>query len=346
MILTKIIAIATIAFSLNAYANDDIDANTSAPEMTPYVVGGVNGKSLELPWQVYLEIDKNGSLFACGGTLVTNSWVVTAAHCLNRLGSGEGFSPVNANKITVYSGGIDRTVNGDLSRNVVIKVIASPDYDQISNTGDIALLQLSSSVAAPAQAIKLMDRYLQQKYADIEFDNEVQDNLILSGWGRTSEDGLKTTHILKKVALTGISDSSCRLAWSWPKSIETFICANAYNRGSCNGDSGGPLIWQDKSAASDNDLGYRLAGVVSFGNSLQCALNSLPDVYTQVSSYNTWIKTEIGNYQEPDPYFTQDIFVIDENPLPIAGEGGGVGSSFLLMLIGLLLLRKKNEGLL
>ncbi|KXO08010.1 Trypsin [Moritella sp. JT01] len=334
---------AGLSVSLGAYANET-DIKTPPPEIKPFVVGGVDEKVLELPWQIYLEIEKGGTTYACGGTLVADRWVVTAAHCINRFVSNSVFSPVHADQLTVYSGGIDRSSKDEMSSNRVIQVIANPLYDQSSNTGDIALLHLSSPVELPAQAIRLMNDALQVD-VDLEFGNGVRNNLVLSGWGRTSTDGTKSTNILQKIVLDGIADDTCALAWGWSGFETSFICANAYNKGSCSGDSGGPLIWQDKNAISDNDRGYRLAGVVSFGNAQQCALNSLPDVYTQVSSVHDWIVDEINKicvYTEPASSFTQDIFTIEVAALPQSKKGGGVGYSFLLILTGLLLYRRRN----
>ena len=353
LMLAKIIAIIGITLSLSAYANENTEPVTTS-EIVPYVVGGVDSKRLELPWQVYITIEKDSGTFACGGTLITDTWVVTAAHCVNEKDDKSGFVPVNSDQVTVYSGDID--LNGNMSTNTVTNIIASEDYDLTNNTGDIALLKLSLPVALPAQPIKLMDNALQTD-ADLEFEAAVWDNLIVSGWGRTSTDGIQSTNILQKTAVSGVGDYSCALTWGWPRRDESFICANAHDRGSCNGDSGGPLIWQDKSAQSDNDRGYRLAGVVSFGHIEQCAYNLYPDIYTEVSTHTDWIIAKIaeidmpGIYQEPNSTFTQDIFFIEEGPQPSGtGEspqpakksGGGIGYSMLLLLSGLLLYRHRN----
>jgi len=343
LILAKIIVMVGLSVSLGVYANET-DIKTTTPEIKPFVVGGGDGKASELPWQVYLEIEKGGTTYACGGTLVTDRWVVTAAHCINRFESSSVFSPVHADQLTVYSGGIDRSLKDDMSNNSVIQVVANPLYDHSTHTGDIALLQLSKPVELPAQAIRLMDDALQVD-ADLEFDHGVRNNVVLSGWGRTSTDGIKSTNILQKIVLDGTDDDSCALAWGWSGFETSFICANAYNKGSCSGDSGGPLIWQDKNAISDNDRGYRLAGVVSFGNAQQCALNSLPDVYTQVSSVYDWIVDEINKtcvYTEPESSFTQDIFMVEAAPLLQSKQGGGIGYSFLFILTSLLLYRRRN----
>ncbi|QFI37621.1 serine protease [Moritella marina ATCC 15381] len=331
--LTKVITISTIlSLTLSANANEDI---------TPYVVGGVDSKTLELPWQVYIEIDKNGSRYACGGTLITDTWVVTAAHCLNENDLRDSFTAVKASQVTVYSGGIDRSNSGNQSSNSLSKLIVHPGYSEVTNTDDIALLQLSAPAASPAQAIKLMDNGLQID-ADIEFKAGIGNNLVLSGWGRTSTDGQQSTDILQKSAVTGISDDSCAITWRWAGREANYICANAFNRGSCNGDSGGPLIWQDKNAISDRDLGYRLAGVVSFGHADQCAKNNTPDVYTEVSTYRKWLVDTIelsDSYQAPDPLFTQDIFEVSSEPME-EKSGGGLGYSLLLLLTGLWLYRR------
>ncbi len=327
MILTKVITISGIlSLSLSAYANDAI---------IPYIVGGVDSKALELPWQV--AIVKDGATFSCGGTLITDTWVVTAAHCLDE-----------SDQVTVYSGAIDRTSSANWSENTVSYIIVHPEYAQGNNIGDIALLKLSSPVALPALPIKLMNKALQGD-ADIEFDNEVWDNLVVSGWGITSAKGNQSANILQKTLVNGIGDYSCALNWrNWNDSLnrdDYYICANAFERGSCNGDSGGPLIWQDKSAKSDDDRGYRLAGVVSFGHIDKCANYLYPDVYTEVSNYSDWIIDTInqtGIYQSPESTFTQDIFFIEKYPQPAKSSGGGIGYSFLVLLTGLLLHRRKH----
>jgi len=318
-----------LSLSLSAYANDAI---------TPYIVGGVDSKALELPWQVYLEIDKNSSLFACGGTLITNTWVVTAAHCIS-----------GSDQVIVYSGAIDRTSSGNRSTNTVSNIIVHPDYAQGNNIGDIALLKLSAPVALPALPIKLMSEELQND-VDLEFDNAATDNLIVSGWGLTSANRLESTNILQKTVVSGVDDASCALNWhNWNDSInhdDHYICASGFERGSCNGDSGGPLIWQDQIAKSDDDRGYRLAGVVSFGHADQCASYAYPDVYTEVANYNNWLTAQINLiddpevYQEPQSSFTHDIFFIEEYPQPSKSSGGGIGYSFLVSLMGLLLYRR------
>ncbi|WP_017223387.1 trypsin-like serine protease [Moritella dasanensis] len=339
MKLIKVITISgIISLSISAYANDDI---------TPYVVGGVDSKALELPWQVYIEIEKNGATYACGGTLITDTWVVTAAHCLNASDSRSVFVAVGAGQVTVYSGSIDKTSSGNRSKNTVTNLIANLDYEQNNNTGDIALLKLSLPVALPALPIKLMNN-ASQPVADAEFDNGFSDNLVVSGWGRTSADRVERTDILQKTVVSGVGDASCALNWGFFGVESNFICANAYERGSCNGDSGGPLIWQDKSAASDNDRGYRLAGVVSFGHLDQCANYLYPDVYTEVNNYSEWIKTEIDkvdgpdSYQSPESSFSQDIFFFEEYPQPSKSSGGGIGYAFLTLLTGLLWYRRKR----
>ncbi|MDX2322485.1 MAG: serine protease [Moritella sp.] len=343
--LAKIIAITGITLSLSAYADEIV---LTEPEIQPYVVGGVNSKPLELPWQVYLNIGVNGSTYACGGTLVTDTWVLTAAHCLNANIDDSSFVAVIPSKVTVYSGSIDRSSTGEMVRNTVSTVVVHPSYNPTLNINDIALLQLTLPAVLPAQPIKLMNKKLQSD-ADLEFDAAVGNNLLVSGWGRTSTDASQSTDILQKAIVTGITDRSCALTWGWNGREDNYICANEIKRGSCNGDSGGPLIWQDKLAQSDDDLGYRLAGVVSFGNTKQCAYDLFPDVYTQVSSYKTWITDEVdktGVYIEPNPTFNQNIFAAenkDDNDSNNGKKGGGVSYSSLLILMGLMLYRTKHR---
>jgi secreted trypsin-like serine protease len=302
-----------------------------------HVVGGTNADILAVPWQVYIQISKANGTFACGGTLIAERWVLTAAHCFNNGTRSGDYVPVDVSEITIFSGSADLSKLSQLRANSVSRLIVHASFRQDINANDIALLELQVPVPSPAQPIRLMV-FSTQIDADFEFGNAQSDNLFLSGWGRTSTDGNVSTQVLQKTTLDGVADITCARAWRWANTSVTasnFICANATDKGSCSGDSGGPLVWQDKNAVGNADRGYRLAGIVSFGNAKQCAYNPLPDVYTQVSNYTHWIKDNIVTYQGPTPNFSVDVFDIEHDNVSLQSNGkkGGLFGPLFIMFI-------------
>ena len=94
------------------------------------VVGGENGAVATWGWAVSLLI---GSGYLCGGSIVSSSWVITAAHCVS------GFQ---ASQITVYAGSIVRFTGTQTS--IGANVIIHPNYNSNSFVNDIAMIRLAS----------------------------------------------------------------------------------------------------------------------------------------------------------------------------------------------------------
>jgi secreted trypsin-like serine protease len=103
------------------------------------IVGGENAGKATWGWAVSISIDGNG---LCGGSIISSSWVITAAHCV------VGYT---ASQFKVYAGS-NRRHSGTQIR-VASKVIVHPNYDPDTNVNDIALLQLDS-------ALKMSDPYV------------------------------------------------------------------------------------------------------------------------------------------------------------------------------------------
>lgn len=316
----------------------------------PLAVGGVNSSTLEAPWQVYIIVNAGASNYACGGSIIANQWVVTAAHCLNASSDDGIYVEAGPANVHVYSGNGNISNLNALDRYAVNDVQVHNSYNNASSINDIALLRLASSIKAPAAAIATLQTPLQTDL-DNEANNGVMNNLVLTGWGRTSTDRQMATDILQKIELNAVSDNICADRWNLTgrqNFAQLYLCADAIDRGACSGDSGGPLVWQDKQRAQDPDRGYRLAGIVSFGSASQCADNSVPDVYTQVSSYQTWIASTIGGYVQPSSTFSQDIFASDfssgnNDEEDDDSSGGSTGFSFSFVLFMIYLVRANSK---
>lgn len=339
----SITAMVFIFFILSLFLLSPVYAeDNNIPAFDTFVVGGVDSSSnTELPWQVFIEITTNEGVFACGGVVVSEQVVLTAAHCLDVSTDERTVLKADTSMVKVYSG---QTNIRNLNRSNMNRVSALEIHKNYTSRGtqnDIAVITLENPIIAPAQPIKILTASEQQDL-DSELASAQTNNLLLSGWGKVTADRSVDTFDLQKTELNGVSDSTCYKAWNIGEEdafSNTLVCGNANNRGACNGDSGGPVVWQNKLNASDADRGYRLAGLVSFGSAVQCADDSLPDAFTQVSSFKTWILSNTTQFSEPSPAFTEDIFSTDFNAVVVSEGSSSGGSTGLLTLLCLCLYR-------
>jgi trypsin len=205
----------------------------------PMIVGGEEVDpacpNCKYPFMVSLRGGWGGGHF-CGGSLVREDWVITAAHCV------EGSSPSSVDvKIGLHN--VNNTT-GSETRSVD-QIIVHPQYSGWSLDNDYALLHLSSpSSFEPIQLV-----------TDDSHDEEPVMSTTM-GWGATSSGG-GSSNVLLEVDVP--IDDSCGNIGN--ETTNNMICAGDSNGGedSCQGDSGGPLIMT-------NDEGeYELIGIVSWG---------------------------------------------------------------------------------
>ena len=252
----------------------------------PGIVGGQEADPGEWPWQVL--VLPGG--YMCGGSLIHQEWVLTAAHCVFD-DTGSVFGPSSVN---VVLGEHNRNSNGgtEQQRNVS-QVVPHPSYNSRTSDNDVALLRLSSPATLNAQVT------IVPLITSPANDNLVEEGDIatVTGWGTTSEGG-NVSNVLMEVSLPLISNNTCNQAYG--SITDNMICAGEAGGGkdSCQGDSGGPLIVPNGSG------GWLQAGVVSFG--IGCARPDYPGVYARISRYIQWIETTIagggggGDSYEPD----------------------------------------------
>lgn len=302
-----------------------VSSSLSSAQISPFVVGGGNATIEQAPWQAFVWANNH----FCGGVVVANEWVLTAAHCLDNSNSNEPFSAVPISLISVYTGTAQILDSQFYThRSSVASIYPFEYYDKTTFANDIALIKLAQPIHSPAQPIAIATEN-DQIALDATANLGLQD-LTVSGWGFIDSDRNVTTTVLQQAQLSLVNDTTCAAVWgSTLLNVSFFqdkyICAQSLGKGSCNGDSGGPLVWHDPSLAADPDQGARLVGLVSFGIDTQCASERYPDVYTQVSNYAGWINDCI------DGSCTS----------PIAGEfidqnSGGKGNTGFLF-IGLIL---------
>ncbi len=248
------------------------------PEVSPetFIVGGQDADQGEYPWQVM--VTPGG--FLCGGALIHELWVVTAAHCVEN---------IETSNINVVLG--NHTLYGSEATEQSLSVAEShphPEYSSVTSDNDIALLKLSSPATIIAGQVETIS---------LNTESDLAEGLLSTviGWGTTSSGG-NVSDVLQEVELPILSNETC--AGSYGSTITSNMVCAGYAEGgkdSCQGDSGGPLM------ISDGADGFKLAGVVSFGNG--CAQPGFYGVYARVSQYLSWISTTMG-VVEPTPTAT------------------------------------------
>uniref|UniRef100_A0A8C2YQ79 pancreatic elastase II n=2 Tax=Chinchilla lanigera TaxID=34839 RepID=A0A8C2YQ79_CHILA len=233
------------------------------------VVGGEDARPNSWPWQVSLQYLTSGNWFhTCGGSLVSNRWFLTAAHCVS-----------NSRTYRVVLGRHSLSTNEPGSAAIAVSkfVVHSQWNTNLANGYDIALGKL-------AEPVTLSDKI---KLACLPPAGTVLPNnypCYVTGWGRLQTNG-KTPDILQQGLLLVVDYDTCSSRSWWGSSVKTrMVCAGGDGViSSCNGDSGGPLNCQ----AGDGT--WQVHGVVSFGSSLGCNYYQKPSVFTRVSSFIDWI---------------------------------------------------------
>merc|ERR1711962_419598 len=235
------------------------------------IVGGEDASPGEFPWQVELTWGVGGSLL-CGGSLVTESMVITAAHCC------EDMSPSD---LGVVVGSYHLHQNDpDQASFSVTTVIQHELYNKRTKENDICLLELDGRVNLDSPNIGLVRLP--------EAGEEYEAGLLctVTGWGATSQGG-GSPRVLQKVRVPIVSNNECQFDYIMNEITESMMCAGFDEGGkdSCQGDSGGPLM-----------CGDILSGIVSWGKG--CGERAHPGVYTQVSYFVSWIHDHVRRVEK------------------------------------------------
>mmetsp|Transcript_23643 Transcript_23643/g.41987 ORF Transcript_23643/g.41987 Transcript_23643/m.41987 type:complete len:321 (+) Transcript_23643:1527-2489(+) len=254
-------------FALSSSVIGETHVDPSSREIDPRIVGGQAATPNSYPWMVRL--NRAGFGFFCGGSLIAEEWVLTAAHCVhNRVPSTIG--AVLGDHIISISEPTEQQVGTRV-------FFVHPNYNPATLSHDLALIKLNSpvNISASVQPITI---------STLPADGT---NLTVVGWGALSQGGFGSD-VLQEVTVPVVSFDTCNSAYGDLDS--SMFCAGLPQGGmdSCQGDSGGPIF----SIGTNPSL----VGVVSFGNG--CAQPGFPGVYNKTGHFASWIFSTIENRPE------------------------------------------------
>lgn len=232
---------------------------TASDTSSPRIVGGTTTTGAAHPWHV--QVWGPGGSTLCGGVLVAERLVLTAAHCLPSSGDLAGYT-LYAGRTALRSGGEQLTFDADA-------FAIAPGYEADALSDDWALIELST--AATATPLPLAAAAEESAW-------DAGSEAVVTGFGLIRENG-SVSSTLREVTLPVLDDSTCSSSAVYGRSFDatTMLCAGDLDGGedACSGDSGGPL------QVSTDSGEVRLAGLVSWGNG--CARAGYPGVYTRVA---------------------------------------------------------------
>jgi secreted trypsin-like serine protease len=240
-----------------------------------FIVGGQQARPYEFPWQASIRRKATNGHF-CGGIIISERWVLTAAHCT----SGE--SPL---LLSVVVGDWQRSAASTIRQTLdVVNVIVHEKYDSRNYDYDVSVIKVATDIVfsedvAPVCAPDSANDYVYYKSQ-------------CSGWGTLSSGGTCCPDILQYVTMNITTNTFCQNVYGARYNITVdMICATdnigSTERDSCQGDSGGPLTIKEA------DGTFRVVGVVSWG--IGCA-SGYPGVYARANFFNDWISDKIDNY--------------------------------------------------
>ncbi|KAJ3649444.1 hypothetical protein Zmor_021186 [Zophobas morio] len=228
------------------------------------IINGDQAAEGQFPWQVALFFDGSDGSWFCGGSIISEEWILTAGHCVS-----------GADSATIISGSTD-VYGGDVSNSS--QLILHEDYDEYFLANDIGLVQVSTplNLGGNTAAVILSTEALGD---DVD--------IAVSGWGLTSDDGTTISDSLNYVELVTISTTECEDYYG--SILPEMVCANSPSsqvRSTCSGDSGGPVV-------IDADSNPVHVAVVSFVSTEGCE-SGAPSGYTRTAFFRDWIQENTG----------------------------------------------------
>ncbi|CAO1381196.1 unnamed protein product [Diamesa hyperborea] len=252
---------------------------------TPLIVHGEETYAGQFPWHSAIYLSDVGQLkYICGGSLISLSAIITAAHCVTHAKTSRA---INNNNLLIYLGKNNlQKWTGPEQDAKVAEIVVHPDYDSERFYSDLAVLKLKDSVTR--------SNYI-RPVCLWNFDSDLKMIVgklgSIPGWGY-NENGL-VSEDLTFIRMPIVTHETCiwsnRDFFSKVTSDKAF-CAGFRNGSSvCNGDSGGGMVLKQGKQ-------FFLRGIVSISIALQNTLRCDPTnyaVFVDAAKFTNWIKTHL-----------------------------------------------------
>jgi len=233
------------------------------------IVGGFEAEEHEWPWIVALFID---DMWFCGGALISDEFVLTAAHCAE-----------DATRFDVMAGAHNVRASSEPERVEISSYNGwtHPNWDSNDLSNDLALIRLPQKIT--------FNDYIKPACLPTP-DLIAEPGFLVTpiGWGKPSDSAGGISPVLRMVQdLPLITNKECNDVYGIVG--DGVVCMDTSGgKGTCNGDSGGPLGYYDESRERWIEV-----GIVSFGASAGCEVG-YPSGFTRTNYYLDWIKEQAG----------------------------------------------------
>jgi len=270
------VSLLCLAFVAMASAETKCGQSQAGRRFPWKIYGGVPAKQGEFPWQISLKSFLGSH--QCGGTIISDQWLLTAAHCPNtnniQLGALD-FKHKNGNELTVQ---VDEWIRHPLNPK-------NDDYAFLKQY-DVALIKIKTKLDFEGEHSHLAPICLGTA------EDDAQSPAVASGWGYNEKIQLPSD--LQRADLPIVPQDECAEVFKDDLELtERTVCAGAEGiKTTCNGDSGGPLQVQRA------DGSWAQVGVVSFGQATSQGhcVTGVPAGFARVSFFKEWIEETIANY--------------------------------------------------
>ncbi|XP_045449251.1 trypsin alpha-3-like [Melitaea cinxia] len=226
------------------------------------IIGGQVSALGDVPHLAGLRITlTTGQTSVCGSSLISNTRLVTAAHCW-RSGSFQ------ASLFTVILGSVNYNFGG--VRINTNDVVTHPNYNTNSLNNDVAVIRINSVT---------FNNNIRPIALATGSNNYVGATAVAAGFGRTSNFG-GVSSVARHVSLQVIDNNTCASIYVPGTVVDSTLCtSNSGGRSTCGGDSGGPLA-----------IGNTLIGITSFGSAGGCTV--APAGFARVTSFASWLSAQ------------------------------------------------------
>lgn len=239
------------------------------------VVNGWPADEGEWPWIAALL--NNGRQF-CGGSLITDRHILTAAHCVAHMTK----SDVANLKVRLGDHLIKTAGETEVFESKAARVVRHKEFTQQTLHKDVAIISLKTPVPSDLPNVRSVC------LAEGSEDYAGQTGTVV-GWGSIKEQGPQPDE-LREVTVNIWDNKECKDTYgnAAPGGImDHMLCAGQKGKDSCSGDSGGPM--QIGSGPSWTQI-----GIVSWG--IGCGKSHYPGVYTRVTAVREWIDKIVADY--------------------------------------------------